>query len=133
MLLSAGRLHHPVDRQSRALVSQIGTLIVINLVFGFAFAGVIDNFAHIGGLIAGLWIGAIVAPSGVPTLSSFWSRPAGTTVSAQRVATTPIRELIGVALVVALVAGGVAVGTAERHGRGAAAGPPPVEIIDRTG
>ena len=121
MLLSAGRLHHPVDRQSRALVSQIGTLIVINLVFGFAFAGVIDNFAHIGGLVAGLWMGALVVPTGVPTLSSFWSRPAGTPPSAQRVAASPLLELIGVAVVVAVVAGGVAVGTADRNGR---RGPP---------
>ena len=37
---SAGRIHHPVDRQSRALVSQIGVLIVINLAFGFASGGV---------------------------------------------------------------------------------------------
>jgi rhomboid protease GluP len=117
MLLSAGRLHHPVDRQSRALVSQIGTLIAINLVFGFAFAGVIDNFAHIGGLLAGLWMGAMVVPTGVPTLSSFWLRPAGTPGSAQRVGSSPVLELIGVAVVVAVVAAGIAAGTAERNGR----------------
>lgn len=117
ILLSAGRLHHPVDRQSRGLVSQIGTLIVINLVFGLALSGVIDNFAHIGGLIAGLWMGALVVPTGVPTLSSFWSRPTGTPAAAQRVGTAPVLELIAVAVLVAVVAAGVAVGTAERNGR----------------
>ena len=121
VLLSAGRLHHPVDRQSRALVSQIGTLIVINLAFGFAFAGVIDNFAHIGGLVAGLWMGAVVVPRGVPTLSSFWLRPAATSGSAQRATAAPVLELVAVAVVVAVVAVGVVLGTAERTGRGSAA------------
>ena len=136
MLLSAGRIHHPVDRQSRGLVSQIGTLIVINLVFGFAFSGVIDNFAHIGGLVAGLWMGAIAVPTGVPTLSSLWSRPAGTPPSAQRVAASPLLQLIGVAALTAVVAAGVAVGTAERNGRlgtadsGASA---PIAIVDESG
>jgi membrane associated rhomboid family serine protease len=117
LLLAAGRLHHPVDRQSRALVSQIGTLIVINLGFGLLFAGYIDNFAHIGGLVAGLWMGAMVVPTGVPTLSSFWLRPAGASASARRVGSSPLLELVGVAVIVAVVATGVAVGTAQRTGR----------------
>jgi len=136
MLLSAGRLHHPVDRQSRALVGQIGTLIVINLAFGFAFAGVIDNFAHLGGLVAGLWLGALIVPTGVPTLSSFWLRPAGTPGAAQRVGTSPVLELIGLAVVVAVVATGIAVGTAERTGRVGAADPwtgPAVAVVRHIG
>ena len=37
ILLAASRTHHPaLDRRGRALVGQIGTLIVINLVIGFA-------------------------------------------------------------------------------------------------
>ena len=36
VLLAAGRVHHPVDRQSRALVGQLGMLILINIAFGFA-------------------------------------------------------------------------------------------------
>lgn len=124
IVLAAGRLHRPVDRQSRALVGQVGMLIVINLAFGFASGGSIDNAAHIGGLVAGLWLGALIVPIGVPTLSSFWLRPAGTPGSAQRVGTSPVLELIGVAVVVAVVATGIAVGTAERTGRVGAAGPP---------
>ena len=76
ILLAAGRLHHPVDRQSRGIVSQLMALVVINIVFGFASGGSIDNAAHLGGLAAGLWLGAIVPPTGVPTLSSLWQRPA---------------------------------------------------------
>ena len=59
LLLAAGRVHHPVDRQSRALVGQLGMLILINIVFGFAIPG-IDNAAHLGGLAAGLWLGALM-------------------------------------------------------------------------
>ena len=114
MLLTAGRLHHPVDRQSRALVGQIGMLIVINLLFGLALAGVIDNFAHIGGLVAGLWLGAMIVPRGVPTLSSLWNRPAGVPGPAQRATVSPILELVAIGVLVAVVAVGVAVGTAER-------------------
>ena len=88
----AGRLHHPVDRQSRALVGQLGMLILINLVFGLASGGRIDNAAHLGGLVAGLWLGALILPSGVPTLSSLWHRPAGR----GRVCARPARELAGI-------------------------------------
>jgi membrane associated rhomboid family serine protease len=136
MLLSAGRLHHPVDRQSRPLVGQIGFLIAINLLFGFASGGSIDNAAHIGGLVAGLWLGALIVPTGVPTLSSFWLRPAGTPGAAQRVATSPLLELVGVAVVIAVVATGIAVGTAERTGHVGAAGPSPgpsVAIVREAG
>jgi membrane associated rhomboid family serine protease len=117
ILLSAGRLHHPVDRQSRALVGQVGFLIVINLVFGFASGGTIDNFAHIGGLVAGLWLGAVIVPTGVPTLSSFWQRPGGAPGPSQRAANAPVIELIGVVVVMAAVATGIVIGTAERTGR----------------
>jgi membrane associated rhomboid family serine protease len=135
VVLAAGRLHHPVDRQSRALVGQLGMLIVINLAFGFASGGHIDNAAHVGGLVAGLWLGALIVPSGVPTLSSFWQRPGGAAGSAQRVTSSPLLELIGVAVVVAVVATGIAFGTAERTGRVGAADPstgPPVATVPRT-
>src|SRR6476469_9952208 len=51
LLLAAGRVHHPVDRQSNALVRQIGMLILINIGLGFAIPG-IDNAAHLAGLAA---------------------------------------------------------------------------------
>ena len=44
------------------IVQQMGVLIVINIVFGFASGGAIDNAAHIGGLVAGLWLGCIHRP-----------------------------------------------------------------------
>ena len=54
------------------LVQQLGFLILINIVFGFAIPN-IDNAAHIGGLLTGLWIGALWAPNRVQ-VSSYWQR-----------------------------------------------------------
>ena len=56
-------------------MSQLLLLIVINIGFGFAVGG-IDNAAHLGGLFAGLWLGGLIPPSGVPTLATMWLRPA---------------------------------------------------------
>jgi membrane associated rhomboid family serine protease len=135
MLLAAGRLHHPIDRQSRALVGQLGMLILINLGLGFASGGRIDNAAHLGGLVAGFWLGALIVPTGVATLSSLWHRPANAPGSAGRASTSPALELIGVIVVVAVVATGIAVGTAERTGGVGARdrGNWPAAIIVRTG
>jgi hypothetical protein len=119
ILLAAGRLHHPVDRQSRALVGQLGMLILINLVFGFASGGRIDNAAHIGGLVAGLWLGALIVPSGVPTLSSLWNRPSSTPLNAAtaaRPASSPAyMSALGIGVVAVVVAAGIAIGTADRR------------------
>ena len=75
IVLAAGRAHHPLDRASRGIVQQMGVLIGINLVFGFASGGVIDNAAHVGGLIAGLWIGYFIVPTKVATMSAAWTVP----------------------------------------------------------
>ena len=127
ILLAAGRLHHPVDRQSRALVGQLGMLILINLAFGFASGGQIDNAAHLGGLVAGLWLGTLVVPSGVPTLSSLWNRPPGAMVAAAaRTAGSPAYlSVVGIGVVAVVVAAGIAIGTADR--RAGTSAPSPVD------
>ncbi len=114
LLLTAGRMHHPVDRQSRGIMSQLLVLVIINLVFGFASGGQIDNAAHLGGLAAGLWLGAVVPPTRVPTLSSMWHRP-GVADAAAGTATAPGYVVVLALAVVAIgVAAGIAVGTNER-------------------
>jgi membrane associated rhomboid family serine protease len=126
ILLAAGRLHHPVDRQSRALVGQIGMLILINLVFGFASGGSIDNAAHLGGLVSGLWLGALIVPTGVPTLSSLWHRPSlSPTPTSGRPGGPPpaYMAVIGIGVVAIVVAAGIAIGTAERQARSGAVEP----------
>jgi rhomboid protease GluP len=107
LLFAASRIHHPViDRQSRALIGQIGFLLVINLALGFFLAGVIDNFAHIGGLIAGLWIGFLFPPGRVPTLRSMWQRPAavpGAAAQSMQGGPTPAMQAMRVVGVIALL------------------------------
>ena len=117
VLLAAGRIHHPVDRASRALVGQLGMLILINLAFGFASGGRIDNAAHLGGLVTGLWLGALILPSGVPTLSSLWHRPAagGASARTQPGSSPAYMAVIGIGVVAIVVAAGVALGTADRR------------------
>ena len=95
-----------LDRQSRNLTAQIGSLIVLNLVLGFTLgAGSIDNFAHVGGLLAGAWLGFVLVPQGVPTLASGWVRTNGLPVPTDPRATDALRLLAVVALLVLCVVG----------------------------
>ena len=125
ILLAAGRLHHPVDRQSRALVGQLGMLILINLAFGFASGGSIDNAAHLGGLVTGLWLGALLVPTGVPTLSSLWDRSSTpTAATTARAAKAPAYlSVVGIGVVAIVVAAGIAIGTADRRSGHGVPGP----------
>jgi membrane associated rhomboid family serine protease len=59
---------------TRTLLVNLVGLIAINL-FISATTPFIDNFAHIGGLLSGLWIGTLFAPTGLPTPKSLWLRP----------------------------------------------------------
>jgi rhomboid protease GluP len=46
----------------RAQVQSMATIAVINLVIGFSAPGIIDNWGHMGGLVAGTLVGAALAP-----------------------------------------------------------------------
>ncbi len=73
IVLVATRYHHAVlDSQSRAIAAQVGVLIVINLFLGLSGIFSVDNFAHIGGLAAGMWLAVLLPPGRVPTLLTFW-------------------------------------------------------------
>ena len=112
LLLVAGRVHKPVDRGSRMLVSQLGMLILINIGFGFVFPG-IDNAAHLGGLAAGAFLGALIPPTAVPTLASLWQRvgEAGTAHVA-RVPVSVMALALGAVAVVVVI--GIVIGTPIR-------------------
>ena len=116
VLLAATRIHAPVlDQRGRALVGQIGMLIVLNLVLGFGFNGIggnIDNAAHVGGLVAGLWLGFVLVPGNVRTVRDLWQVPApggaGTASgdgAADRRLVFLVRLLAIAALVTAILAG----------------------------
>jgi membrane associated rhomboid family serine protease len=118
LLAAAAWIHKPVDRYARGIAGQIGVLIVINLAFGFASGGQIDNAAHIGGLLGGLWLGAMVPPTKVPTLSSWWRR-AGPSGTMDRVAHPPaFIPVLAVGVLAGAVVVGVVYGTNERDGSG---------------
>lgn len=116
ILLAAGRIHHPVDRQSRGVVSQLMFLVLINIVFGFASGGSIDNAAHLAGLAAGLWLGALIPPTGVPTMSSLWHRPGESRAAVGRASAPAYVMALGIAVVGVAVVAGLAVGTNQREG-----------------
>jgi membrane associated rhomboid family serine protease len=110
VILVATRFHHTIlDARSRAISSQIGVLIVLNLVIGFSGLMNVDNFAHIGGLLAGMWLALIFPPGQMPTLASLWHSPGGGTSSAQTMAI----KLLGSAALVAVLGAGVVVGTSK--------------------
>jgi membrane associated rhomboid family serine protease len=74
------RQHLVLNPRSRMILSQMGPLLVINLVFTFAVRG-ISWTGHIGGLLVGAAIGLLVVPSGGTTLAGMWSGPVAPTAS----------------------------------------------------
>ena len=78
MLFAVERVHRPVvSRNARQMLSTVGGLIIVNLLFGAVVPG-IDNMAHIGGLVAGFIIGVLYPPTRVHTMRSLWQRPGPT-------------------------------------------------------
>ncbi|MEO8463395.1 MAG: rhomboid family intramembrane serine protease, partial [Chloroflexota bacterium] len=111
VLLAGARIHHPqFDRRARSLVPQLGSIVFINLAFGFLFAGTIDNAAHIGGLVAGMWLGAFVPPGRVRTMRDFWRTGDGASGArrSRMVAALGISGLV-VLIAAGLLAGGMAI------------------------
>jgi len=70
------RRHLVMSRAARATLQQAGGLILINLVITFSVPQ-ISWTGHVGGLLLGVVIGLLLAPSGAATLSQLWQRPDG--------------------------------------------------------
>jgi membrane associated rhomboid family serine protease len=103
VVFAATRLHLPMlDAQSRRIASQIGSLILINIILGLS-SGITDNMAHIGGLVAGALLAVAFMPGKVPTLRTMWQTAGeGQTISGGFLASPPGRMAALVVLVVAL-------------------------------
>ena len=75
LLAGSIAVHRPaLGPNTRGVLVNVVTLIALNLFIGFSSTG-IDNWGHIGGLLVGLWFGALFMPSGVPVIRSMWQRP----------------------------------------------------------
>jgi membrane associated rhomboid family serine protease len=108
VLLVADRVHKPaLTRRARNLTAQIIGLIAINLVIGFSVRG-IDNAAHIGGLLAGCWLGFAVVPKDAVTLARFWSGTSPGTV--RRIPRPAMMAVLGFVVVTVAVAFAVTLG-----------------------
>ena len=108
LVFAATFFHKPLLRaQARALTSQIGMLIVLNLIIGFGIGGFarIDNAAHVGGLLVGGWLGFLIAPRGAATLSSLWQR--NETSAEPRPLLGPLLRVLGIVALGALLVGGL--------------------------
>ena len=107
LLIAVQYIHRPMlDRGSRAFMGQLVGLVILNLILGFAIGG-IDNWAHIGGLVTGLWLGFLLAPRNVPTMRSMWVRQGptpGTIVPALGPGVTTVVRVAGLAVLVGLFA-----------------------------
>jgi membrane associated rhomboid family serine protease len=113
VILAGTRAHHPqLDRRARALVPQLGFFVILNLAFGFFAGGMIDNAAHIGGLLAGLWLGFLVPPGKVPTLRSAWQHPRGTPGAGGAADRPPILIVAGLFLLLGVITALLAYGGA---------------------
>ncbi|HLE89268.1 MAG TPA: rhomboid family intramembrane serine protease [Candidatus Limnocylindria bacterium] len=97
------RRHLMLGREARAIVSQAGTLLFLNLIITFASPR-ISWTGHLGGLIVGVVIGWLLVPSQAASLGSFWRTPSGGSLEAR----TPAGMRAAVYL---LVAAALVVGT----------------------
>ncbi|MCY7417847.1 MAG: rhomboid family intramembrane serine protease [Chloroflexi bacterium] len=114
VLLVADRVHKPaLTRNARGLTMQIGVLIGVNLVIGFSVTS-IDNAAHIGGLLAGCWLGLTMVPRGAATLASYWSTSAVSGGVASAKGRSPVSArtvgILGLGALVLVIAVGLAIG-----------------------
>jgi len=103
------RRHLMLGREARAIVSQAGTLLFLNLIITFASPR-ISWTGHLGGLLVGVVIGWLLVPSQAATMGTFWQTPSGGSLEAR----TPVGMRAAAYL---LVAAALVVGTWVAVGR----------------
>jgi len=70
------RRHLLLGPQARAMLSRVGSLLVLNLIITFTLP-FISWTGHVGGLVVGGVIGLLLAPANVPTMGGMWRAPDG--------------------------------------------------------
>jgi membrane associated rhomboid family serine protease len=70
------RRHLLLGPQARAMLSRVGTLLVLNLIITFSLP-FISWTGHVGGLGVGAVIGLLLVPANVPTMGGMWRAPDG--------------------------------------------------------
>ncbi|MGH2455797.1 MAG: rhomboid family intramembrane serine protease [Candidatus Limnocylindria bacterium] len=96
------RRHLLLGPQARALLSQAGGLLLINLVITFTIPR-ISWTGHLGGLAVGVLLGLLLAPRNVPTLGGLWRAPDGNAMAGGSPAGVRVMAYLAVAAI--LVAG----------------------------
>ncbi|HEX9635094.1 MAG TPA: rhomboid family intramembrane serine protease [Candidatus Limnocylindria bacterium] len=76
------RRHLLLGPQARAILSQAGGLLLINLLITFTIPQ-ISWTGHLGGLAIGVLIGLLLAPRNVPTMGGLWRTPDGRTMASR--------------------------------------------------
>ena len=110
ILLVATRTHHPaLDRASRNFTAQLGTILMINVVFGIIAAGYIDNAAHVGGFVTGALLGLAFVPGKVTTIRSMWQAGASGSLATGFIG-SPFGRLASLFLLAGLLAIAVFIG-----------------------
>jgi membrane associated rhomboid family serine protease len=96
------RRHLLLGPQARAILSQAGGLLLLNLIITFTIPR-ISWTGHVGGLAIGVLIGLLLVPANVPTMGGLWRTPGGGTMASS----TPAALRAGAYLfVVAILAAG---------------------------
>jgi membrane associated rhomboid family serine protease len=72
------RRHLLLGPQARAILSQAGGLLLLNLIITFSIPQ-ISWTGHVGGLAIGVLIGLLLVPSNVPTMGGLWRTSDGRT------------------------------------------------------
>ncbi len=76
------RRHLLLGPQARAILSQVGTLLILNLAITFIAASRISWTGHLGGLIVGAVLGLLLAPRHAPMMGGMWRGADGRPMSA---------------------------------------------------
>ncbi|HEY7332091.1 MAG TPA: rhomboid family intramembrane serine protease [Candidatus Limnocylindria bacterium] len=97
------RRHLILGPQARAIISQVGTLLVLNLFITFIAADRISWTGHVGGLLVGALLGLLLAPRHAPTMGGMWRGADGTPLAAS--ADGALRAVAYAAVAASLAAG----------------------------